>query len=110
MKAMENIRISGMVARRPSASAIPIGIEATMPVMETTSVTKRPPQSLVSTTGSPPWSSPITDITMPMPAKIARLTIRERHPLRVPPFSRNSSSETIAAVTAKSIQTDRLEA
>ena len=43
-----------MVERRPSASAIPIGIEATMPVTEITSVTSSPPHSLVSTIGSPP--------------------------------------------------------
>ena len=35
-----------MVERRPSASAMPIGIEATMPVTEMTSVTRRPPHSL----------------------------------------------------------------
>src|SRR6266481_3461342 len=62
MKAIEKIRISGMLARRPSASAIPIGIEATMPVTDTTSVTKRPPHSLVSTMGNPPWSNPIAAI------------------------------------------------
>ena len=34
-----------------------------MPVTDTTSVTRRPPQSLVSTTGNPPRSRPITAIT-----------------------------------------------
>src|SRR5215469_16466129 len=53
MKVMEKMRISGIVERRPSASAIPIGIDATMPVTEITSVTKRPPQSRVSTNGNP---------------------------------------------------------
>ena len=110
IKTIEKIRISGIVERRPSASAIPIGIEATMPVTETTSVTNRPPHSRVSTTGNPPRSSPITAITMPMPAKIARLTDSERHPRPMPPPSKNSSSETTAAVTAKSIQTGRLDA
>ncbi len=33
---------------------MPIGIEATMPVTETTSVTSMPPQSRVETIGSPP--------------------------------------------------------
>ncbi len=75
MKAIEKIRISGIVERRPSASAMPTGIEVTMPVTDTTSVTSRPPHSRVSTTGSPPWSRPITAITMPMPAKHARQTI-----------------------------------
>ena len=78
-----------------------------MPVTDTTSVTSRPPHSRVSTTGSPPRSSPITAITMPMPAKIARLTTSARQPVRMPPLSKNSSSETIAAVAAKSAQTGR---
>ena len=99
-----------MVERRPSASAMPTGIEATMPVTDTTSVTRSPPQSRVSTTGSPPRSSPITAITMPMPAKIARLTISARQPVRMPPLRKNSSSETIAAVSAKSVHTGRLDA
>ena len=51
---------------------MPTGIEATMPVTDTTSVTSRPPHSRVSTIGKPPRSSPITAMTMPMPAKIAR--------------------------------------
>ena len=42
-------RTTGMVDRRPSASRMPIGSEATMPTMATTSVTRRPPQSGVST-------------------------------------------------------------
>ena len=40
-----------------------------------------------------------------MPAKIARLTVSARHPVRRPPARKNSSSETIAAVAAKSAQT-----
>ena len=72
MNATEKTRISGIVERRPSASAMPTGIEATMPVTDTTSVTSRPPQSRVSTIGNPPRSSPITAITMPMPAKIGK--------------------------------------
>ena len=102
MNATENVRISGMVERRPSASAMPIGIEATMPVTDTTSVTSRPPHSRVSTIGNPPRSSPIAAMTMPMPAKIARLTISERHPVRKPPLSKNNAIETMAAVAAKS--------
>ena len=81
-----------------------------MPVTETTSVTRRPPHSLVSTIGNPPRSRPMTAITMPMPAKIERLTMSERHPVRMPPFKTNSRIETIAAVAAKSVHTGRLEA
>ena len=110
MNATEKTRISGIVERRPRASAMPTGIEATMPVTETTSVTRRPPQSLVSTIGNPPWSRPMTAMTMPMPAKIARLTMSERQPVRMPPLRTNSRIETIAAVVAKSVHTARLEA
>ena len=48
-KAMQNHRIIGSFERRPSASRMPSGSEATMPVTDTTSVTSRPPQSEVST-------------------------------------------------------------
>ena len=78
-----------------------------MPVTDTTSVTSRPPHSLVSTIGKPPRSSPITAMTTPMPAKIARLTISARHPRRMPPLRKNSSAETITAVAAKSAHTGR---
>ena len=47
------MRTAGMVERRPSASSMPMGNEATIPVMATTSVTNRPPQSDVSTATSP---------------------------------------------------------
>src|ERR1700733_12665678 len=83
MHAIEKIRIRGIVERRPSANAMPTGIDVTMPVTDTTSVIRRPPQTLVSTIGNPPRSSPITAITAPMPAKIARLTMRARHPDRM---------------------------
>ena len=99
-----------MVERRPNASAMPTGIEVTMPVTDTTSVTSSPPHSLVSTIGNPPWSRPIAAITMPMPAKIDRLAVSARHPVRMPPFNSKSSAETIAAVAAKSVHTGRLEA
>jgi hypothetical protein len=42
-----------------------------MPVTEMTSVTSNPPHSLVSTSGSPPRSSPMMAITSAMPAKVA---------------------------------------
>ena len=110
MNVIEKIRIKGMVERRPNARAMPTGIEVTMPVTDTTSVTRRPPQSLVSTTGNPPRSRPIAAITTPMPANVARLTISERHPVRMPPLRKNSAIETIAAVAAKSAHTGWLDA
>ncbi len=84
---------------------MPTGIEATMPTTDTTSVTSRPPQSLVSTTGNPPRSSPITAMTTPMPAKAPRQVISGRQPVRVPPPSQNSRPDTIAAVATKSAHT-----
>src|SRR6516165_320651 len=105
MKAIEKTRISGMVERRPSASAMPIGIEVTMPVMDTTSVTNSPPQSLVSTMGSPPRSNPIAAMTIAMAAKTASQSIRGRNPARKPPPRKNASAETTAAVNARSGET-----
>ena len=102
MKAIEKIRISGIDERRPSASATPIGIDATMPVTATTSVTSNPPHSRVSTTGKPPRSSPMTAMTMPMPAKIARQVISGREPARKPPVNQNTRAETMMVVNAKS--------
>ena len=100
MKAIAEMRINGMVERRPSASAIPIGIEATMPVTEMTSVMRSPPQSLVSTIGSPPRSSPMTAITRAMPAKVAT---QVRNGRRLRP-KKNVSADTTTAVIAKSTQ------
>ena len=105
MKMIEKMRIRGMVARRPSASATPIGIEVTMPVTETTSVTRRPPHSLVSTTARPPRSRPITAMMRATPTKLARHVRSIRHPVRTPPESRNNRPETMIAVSTKSIQT-----
>ena len=49
MKVIENVRTIGSLERRPSASRMPSGSEATMPVTATTSVTSRPPHRCVST-------------------------------------------------------------
>jgi hypothetical protein len=81
---------------------MPTGIEATIPVTDSTSVTRRPPQSRVSTTVRPPRSSPIAAITTPTPANVARLTVSARQPVRMPPFSMNSRIDTTPAVAAKS--------
>ena len=110
MKAIEKIRISGIDERRPSASAMPTGIDVTMPVTATTSVTSRPPHSRVSTSGSPPLSSPITAITTPMPAKIARHVTSGRQPARRPPPSQNSRADTMTAVATRSAHTGRPKA
>ena len=51
---------TGMVERRPSASTMPIGNEATMPTIEISRVRNSPPQRLVSTrgcSGPPPANS-----------------------------------------------------
>ena len=85
---------------------VPTGIEATMPVTDTTSVTRRPPQSLVSTIGNPPRSRPITAITTPMPTKIARAMAADRALLP----SQNTNADTITAVVTRSAQTGRLKA
>ena len=53
MKAIETNRTTGSFERRPSASRMPSGSDATMPTMATTSVTRRPPQSGVSTEREP---------------------------------------------------------
>ena len=92
-----------MVERRPSARIIPTGIDATMPVTETTSVTSSPPHERVSTMGRPPLSRPITTITAAIPAKIAMLLNSARQPLRNPPVRKNISNETMIAVAARSV-------
>jgi hypothetical protein len=51
---------------------MPTGIDATMPVTDTTSVTSMPPHTRVSTIGSPPRCRPITPITRAMAANVAR--------------------------------------
>ena len=45
-------RISGMVERWLSASAMPTGIEATMPTTDTTSVTSNPPAAAIDLAAS----------------------------------------------------------
>ena len=104
MKAIENSRINGIVERRPSASAMPIGIEATMPITETTRVTSMPPQSRVSTIGSPPRSRPMMAMTRAMPAKVAAVATTLRSALLPPPMT-NTSAVTTMAVKARSVQT-----
>jgi hypothetical protein len=89
---------------------MPTGIEATMPVTDTTSVTKSPPHSRVSTIGNPPRSSPMTAMTRPMPAKIENQLIRGRQPARAPPLSQNTRPRTITAVATKSAHTGRPKA
>ena len=106
MNAIENTRISGMVERRPSASAMPTGIEATIPVTETTSVTSSPPHCRVSTIGKPPRSRPMTAITIATPEKTNAHMMRERQPLRTPPVRKNASRDAAIAAIAKSIQSE----
>ncbi len=53
MKATQKERTTGMSERRPSASTMPIGREATMPTMAITRVSISPPHFGVSTTGRP---------------------------------------------------------
>ena len=47
-----------MCERRPSASRMPIGSDATMPTAATTRVISMPPHSEVSTMASPSGGSP----------------------------------------------------
>ena len=47
MKITENSRTAGMCERRPSASRMPSGSEATMPTAATTMVTSMPPHCVV---------------------------------------------------------------
>ena len=68
MKITENSRTMGMRERRPSASRMPSGSEAAMPVTETTSVTSSPPQFEVSTGTSPKSMSSSSRITSPVNA------------------------------------------
>ena len=49
MKITEKVLTIGIFDRRPSASRMPSGREATMPVIATTSVTSKPPHCDVST-------------------------------------------------------------
>ena len=44
------------------------------------------------TTGNPPRSRPVMAMTMPMAAKVTRLTTSERHPARKPPFPLSQKS------------------
>jgi hypothetical protein len=53
MKITANSRTIGSLDRRPSASRMPSGSEKTMPTVETTKVTRRPPQSEVGTGSRP---------------------------------------------------------
>src|SRR5947207_9070426 len=53
MKTTEHMRTTGILDRRPSASRIPSGRDATMPVTATTSVTSNPPHCWVSTGTKP---------------------------------------------------------
>ena len=56
MKMTENSLTTGICERRPSASRMPSGNDATMPVTDTTSVTSSPPHCDVST-GTRPKSA-----------------------------------------------------
>ena len=53
IKIVEAMLIMGSFERRPSASSMPSGSAATMPALEITSVTRKPPQRSVSTFGKP---------------------------------------------------------
>ena len=53
MKITENSRTAGICERRPSASRMPIGSEATIPTAATTMVTSTPPHCVVETRGKP---------------------------------------------------------
>ena len=57
---------------------MPTGMEATMPAIDTTSVTSMPPHSRVATIGSPPRDRPRMPITAAMPAKLMRQMISPR--------------------------------
>ena len=60
MKPIDTQRTIGSCERRPSANRMPMGNEAAMPTLATTSVRKSPPHSSVGTCGShrmPPVTS-----------------------------------------------------
>ena len=80
-------------------------VEATMPVIAITSVTRRPPHSRVSTIGKPPRSSPISLMPIAIPANVSTLPTSALRPVRTPPPSTNSTAVTITVVRRKSPQT-----
>ena len=59
MKITENMRMIGSRDRRPSARMTPSGSENTMPTVETTMVTRMPPQSEVGTCSIPSQLEPL---------------------------------------------------
>jgi len=76
MNTTEASLMTGILERRPSASRMPSGSEATIPVTAMTSVTSNPPQTSVST-GSRPKSKAQTIITAkiePMMVSTARMS------------------------------------
>lgn len=105
MKAIEKIRISGIVERRPSAGAMPTGIDATMPVTDTTNVTRSPPQSRYRPPAAVRPSRLHHHRQMPMRAG-CQTTIAAPAGPRDPPPRKNSSSDTIAAVSASRFTPD----
>jgi len=77
-----------------------------MPVTDTTSVTKRHPRARIDHRQPAVVEAHHRD-DIPRPAT-SQARDQRRQPARVPPFSQNNRVETIAAVNAKSIQTDGL--
>ena len=53
MKPVQKAAISGWLERRPSARSSPSGTETTIAMKDSTKLRRSPPQSRVSTTGSP---------------------------------------------------------
>ena len=65
IKMIDKLLAIGISERLPSANKMPKGSEATMAVVATTNVIRRPPQSLVSTLINPE-SKPVTTINAAM--------------------------------------------
>ena len=108
MKAIENILTTGIFERRPRASRMPIGNDATMPVTATTSVTRRPPHCAVSTGSSPKSISSSNIAAMSPLATTAQLLNADR------PEPEGSASatliETRPARTASNVDRKRQNA
>ena len=102
MKATDRKRTTGRRDRRPSASRMPSGSDSTIPTVETTTVTSRPPQSAVETFSSPQSTSTIASSTAKAAkaASVASPAERGSAPARAAPRAARTAATTAEAATS----------
>ena len=106
MKTMQSVLMIGSFEWRPSARRMPSGSETTMPTTEMISVTSRPPQCSVGTTGSPNSAPP----TSRMKATIGKTTKKKIAPMRLERRVRPQQPRTPIAASAKTMLTRQCSA